>query len=453
MAARPPVKPPHAAARTLPTAVRLVVGLVIFIALGTVLLLLPGMATRPLTVMEALFTATSALTVTGLSTIVAVQDLTRLGQVTLLVLIQLGGVGFMVAVVVTLQLLGRRIIIDDRLALKDALGIAEPGAVLRLLSRMLIILFAIEALGALLLWFNWRFILPPGEALFYAIFHAISAFCNAGFDLFTGDPRFPNGLPTDTPTLTVIGSLILLGALGFPVIVDLVRLRRRNHRLSLHTRITTTVVAVLVLAGAVGLFIVETRPEGRLHAEPLPRQIVLSTFQSVSTRTAGFGAIAGFEQLHPASTLLLNALMFVGSGPASMGGGITTGTFAVLFLALYGYARGHGTAVIAGRQIAPLTVRRAAAVLTISITVVLVATWLILITHATTLDRAVFEVISAFATCGLTLAFTAELNPFGQLIIIFVMFWGRLGALTIVLALAPRRIPRLAYPEETILIG
>lgn len=445
-------KRPRAPRRTLPTAARLVVGLLIFIALGTVLLLLPGMATRPLTVMEALFTATSALTVTGLSTISVARDLTRLGQVTLLGLIQLGGVGFMVAVVVTLQLLGRRIIIDDRLALKDALGIAEPGAVMRLLSRMLIILFVIEGLGAFLLWFNWRFRLPPGEVVFYAIFHATSAFCNAGFDLFTGDPRFSE-VPTDTTTLTILGMLILLGALGFPVIVDVVRLRRRYHRLSLHTRITTVVVAVLVVIGALGLWIVETRPAGQLAAEPLSRQVVLATFQSVSTRTAGFSAITRLEELQPASMLLLSALMFVGSGPASMGGGITTGTFAVLFLALYGYARGHGTAVIAGRQIAPLTVRRAAAVLTISITVVLTASWLILVTHPTTLDRAVFEVVSAFATCGLSLAFTDELNTFGQLVIIFVMFWGRLGALTVVLALAPRYIPRLTYPEETILIG
>jgi trk system potassium uptake protein TrkH len=181
----------------------------------------------------------------------------------------------------------------------------------------------------------------------------------------------------------------------------------------------------------------------------------MSFFQSVSARTAGFAGIVSFEELTPASELLLIVLMFIGCAPASMGGGITTGTFAVLMLALWGYARGLPNAQIGGRTIAVGMVRKAAAVLTISLFLVLLSTWLILLTHPTaSFDAAFFEVISAFATCGLTLAFTGELNLFGQLVIMLMMFWGRLGALTIIVALAKQqRHQPVVYPEEQILIG
>lgn len=441
---------------TPPTALRLIIGLSVLVVLGTGALLLPGVGThRALAFNEALFTAVSALTVTGLSLISPARDLTLFGQVILLILIQLGGVGFMVGAVVILRLIGRRISLEDRLALKDSLGLLEPGAIIKLTKRVLLTVLGVELAGALLLWLNWRNQLPEGQAIFYALFHAISAFCNAGFDLFTGLPQYPVGLPTDTFTLIVFGALICLGSLGIPVLGDLI-LYWRERTFSLHTRITLTLVAALIVLGSVSIFLAETRPTGVLAEETPLRQMVLATFQSVATRTAGFIGVPSFEALTPATQLTLITLMFIGSGPASMGGGITTGTFAVLMLALWGYARGLPTAHIAGRRIAAMTVRKAAAVLTISLAVVFTATWLILITHPTaTLDAALFEVVSAFATCGLTLAFTSELNGWGQAVIMLVMFWGRLGALTIVIALAqlPQRPSLIEYPEEQLLIG
>ena len=436
---------------------RLVGGLAFLIAIGTGLLLLPISGTRQLTLMEALFTATSALSVTGLSVITPVRDLSLWGQILLMLLIQIGGVGFMVVAVIVFRLLGRRISFTDRIALSDSLGLLSPAAIVSLTRRVLITVITIELIGAFLLYIHWRTDprLSEGQAFFFALFHAVSAFCNAGFDLFTGTPGFNDGIPRDSVTLFVMGVLIFLGGLGIPVVADLIAYPN-ERRLSLHTRITLLVVSILVVGGAVGLWLSEAfDKDGVLVGQPLDRQIIVTVFQSVSARTAGFAGITNFEQLTPASQLLLIALMFIGCAPASMGGGITTGTFAVLSISLWSYARGLPTAQFGGRSLATGMVRRAAAVLTISLFVVLAASWLLVTTHDTTLDRTVFEVVSAFATCGLTLGFTDELNTFGQLVIIAVMFWGRLGALTIIIALARQSAaPQVVmYPEEQILIG
>lgn len=448
--------PQYAQRRPVPTALRLIGGLLLLVVVGTLLLTLPGVGTtRRLYLNEAFFTATSALSVTGLSIIVPVQDLTLLGQIILLCLIQIGGVGFMVAAVLIFRLLGRRVTLLDRLALSDSLGLLVPGAILQLTRRVLITVLTIEGVGAVLLWLNWREALGDGRAAFFALFHAVSSFCNAGFDLFSGLPDYPTGIPKDNATLTIMGSLIFLGGLGIPVLADLLTWPR-NHRLSLHTRLTLIVVLFLVCVGGFGMFLAESRSGTILVNESWPRRLLITFFQSISARTAGFAGVAGIEQLSPASHFLLVGLMFIGCAPASMGGGITTGTFAVLTLALWGYARGLPTAQIGGRTIAVWMVRKAAAVLTISLFVVQAATWLLLMTHDTTLESAFFEVISAFATCGLTLAFTNELNLFGQLVICFVMFWGRLGALTIIVALAQtqqRQVQPVTYPEEQVLIG
>jgi trk system potassium uptake protein TrkH len=439
--------------RRFPTPLRLVLGLAILLLIGTLLLMLPGMGQdRMLSPIEALFTATSALSVTGLSIIVPVQHLSGLGQVVLLFLIQVGGVGFMVMAVVLFRLIGRRISLVERQALCDSLGLLRPEAILQLTQRVLLTVAMIELVGASFLWLHWREQLGPGRAAFYALFHSVSAFCNAGFDLFGGLPDYPNGLPTDNITLMILGSLIVLGGLGIPVLGD-VLVFHRERRLSLHTRVTLWVVMILILVGGLGMFLAESTSNSVLLADPWPRRLLRTIFQSISARTAGFAGVPVADLTEP-SQLLIMTLMFIGAAPASMGGGVTTGTFATLVLTLWGYARGHATAQIGGRSLSPDMVRKASAVLTVSLFLVLLATWLILVTHDSAIDPVLFEVISAFATCGLTLDFTGELNLFGKWVIIFMMFWGRLGALTIVLALAQQRPRQLvSFPEEQILIG
>jgi trk system potassium uptake protein len=441
----------------IPVALRLVLGLLLLVVAGTLLLLLPGVTHgERLTVMEALFTATSALTVTGLTVISASTDLTRFGQLILLLLVQVGGVGYLFALALALQLARRRVRLMDRLALSSSMGLEKPEDIVRLSRRVLVGILLLETLGALLLYANWRFndVVAGDDTFFYAVFHAVMAFCNAGFDLFAGLPRYPSGIPGDHMSLLVMGLLIVLGGLGIPVLADLLRLRRRAH-FSLHTRLTLWAVVVLVLLGWIGLFIPETRPGGVLFGAPLDEQLMHTWFQSVSTRTAGFPGFENFDRMVPESQLLVMALMFIGSAPASMGGGITTGTLMVLILALWSYARGHMEVQVSGRAISAGTVRRAAVILTISIGSVVFATWLILLTHSITLSRALFEVVSAFATVGLSLGATSDLNTFGRLIIIVMMFWGRLGAVTLITALVQgtTHTERLVhYPEEQVLI-
>lgn len=439
-------------------ALRLVLALAFMIFLGTVLLSLPGMTTRPLGLVATLFTSTSAVTVTGLNVVVPSTDFTLLGQAAILVLVQVGGIGFIVLIVATLRLLGRHVSLLDRLTLSSELGVEKAGSVTTMMWRAILIMFVIEGVGAVLLYAHWRLndIVPPERAFFYAVFHAVTAFCNAGFDLFDGLPAYPRGLPDDPLSLIILGSLIICGGLGLPVYLDLLFGRRRYRRLALHTRVTLITSVLLVVGGMAGLLIGEYWRGNLLAGTTAPQRILLAWFQSVSARTAGFPGLQSFDQLHQSSRLVLIGLMFIGSGPASMGGGITTGTFAVLSMSLAGYVRGSRQTQAGKRTISEDTVRRATAVLLISMAVVAVATWLLLLTNDTfRIDTALFETVSALSTTGLTLGITDELNTFGRFIIMGVMFWGRLGAMTIMIALLQRgaKPQNVRYPEETLLVG
>lgn len=441
----------------LPIPVRLVAGLALLVTSGTLLLLVTEwVSDRPLTWNEALFTTVSALTVTGLSVIAPGRDLTIAGQIVLLVLIQLGGVGFMALAVVFFQLLGWQMRLENRIALRDALGLNNLSEILRLTQRAALVLLAIEFIGALALFLHWRTMLPLSEAqvAWYALFHAVSAMCNAGFDLFGGLPQFPSGAPTDTLTLVIMCTLIFLGGIGIPVITNLLQLPRQR-KLRFHVKLALLTSVILILFGGAALMFAESRPGGVLANEPDPlRRFALATAQSVSARTAGFAWLPNFDKISSSSQFLLMTLMFIGASPASMGGGIKTVTFAVLVLSLTSYVRGMREVTLWRRAVGAQNIQKAAAALTAALFAVVTATWLLAITQNAPLDRALFEVISAFATCGLTLAFTMEMDVFGQILIMFVMFWGRLGALTVVAAVAwPRKRPLVSYPEDEVLIG
>ncbi len=436
---------------TAPSALRLVVGLSAMVVLGTLLLLLPGVASRGhLTLGQAAFTATSAVSVTGLSVILPAQDLTLFGQIILLVLIQLGGVGFMVLAVSMQWLLGRKIGLADRLALQSSMGLQLPRAILRTMGNTLIGVLVIEAIGALALWLHWRTLMGDLQAFFYGVFHAVSAFCNAGFDLFAGTPGYP-GIPNDLVSLAIMGALIVAGGLGIPVWADLLFRRRRW---SLQTRVTLITSASLILFGTVGIVAAEASKGGLFVGLPWYDALGHSLFQSISARTAGFTPWEDLGAMQPASQLVITMLMLVGTAPASMGGGITTGTLAVLVITMWAYARRQDQPLVAGRALTQETVRRAITVLTISVFVVGGASWLMLVSQSISLDDALFSTVSAFATSGLATKPVSELTWFGKLIMMAMMFWGRLGALTIVVALARQSAPQpISYPEEQLLIG
>jgi trk system potassium uptake protein len=454
----PPQPQPQNRHRPWPVALRLVVGLLLLVAIGTGLLMLPAAsAGPPLPFGDALFTATSALTVTGLTVRPTSTTFSLTGHLILLGLIQIGGVGYMFAISLALLALRRGFSFRDRLTLTASLGLDQPGAILYVLKRSFWGILLIEAVGALLLYLHWRTsgIVAGDRTLLFAIFHAVSAFCNAGFDLFAGLPAYPDGIPSDNLSLAIMGILILIGGLGIPVLAELLNWQKvRRRRFNLHTRLTLSVVVLLVLAGWVGLFLPEVRPDGVLHDLPTSNQLMRSLFQSLSARTAGFPGLADFHALQSESQLLIMVLMFIGCAPASMGGGITTGTFGVLLLNLRSYALGLPEVHWGYRTIAPDVVRRAGVVLTVSIGLVIMATWLILMSHRLPLNMVLFEVISAFATCGLSLGITGELNGFGRLILLVLMVWGRLGALTIVTALAANGATKthVHYPPDKVLI-
>jgi trk system potassium uptake protein TrkH len=438
-----------------PVAMQLVSGLLVLIAIGTVLLMIPGAATRKLSLMDALFTATSASAVTGLSLFPVSTDLTIWGQLITLLLVQVGGVGLIVAVVLVFRLIGRQATLGERLAVTGSLGLDHPEEIALVMVRAIGLMLLIEGIGAFLLFLHWRIsgIVPAGQAAYYAIFHAVTAYCNAGFDLFYGLPQYPNGIPTDPLSLIIMGLLIVLGGLGIPVYMDLIYRRRRPF--SLHTRLTAGMSLALILLGTMGLLISEYRQAGVLSGMGFGQRVLLAWFQSVSARTAGFPGLPGFSELNFPSTLMLVALMFIGTAPASTGGGITTGTFAVLWLTVVSYARGLDKIRVGKHTLPAALLMRSLVVFVISISLVLLATWLLLLTNPFSLQESLFEVVSAYSTTGLSLGITTGLNMIGRLIIIFTMFAGRLGAITIMISLLgrDRKTGLVDYPEESILVG
>ena len=396
--------------RFLPIPLRLVVALATLIGIGTLLLRLPWATTQPISLLDALFTSTSAAAVTGLSVVTTSTAFTRLGQWVILLLMQFGGLGFLVTTVLTLRLLGRQISLVDRLAVSSSLGLASPRAILQVLGRTVTLMLAVEGIGALILWVHWRRsgIVPAGDAAFYALFHAVAAFCNAGFDLFGGLPQYPDGLPADPITLLTLGWLVILGGVGIPVYMEMLhrwearRTGGRRRRLSLQTRLALWSALILILIGWAGLLISEYRYEGVLSGVPFGERVLRAWFQSVAARTAGFASLSDFANLHEASRLLLICLMFIGSAPASMGGGVTTGTISILTLAVWSFARGYTTVHAGERAISLAMIWRAVTVLVISLGVVIVATWLLLLSQKLDFSAALFEVVSAFSTTGLS---------------------------------------------------
>jgi trk system potassium uptake protein TrkH len=230
---------------------------------------------------------------------------------------------------------------------------------------------------------------------------------------------------------------------------------RRKRPLSLHTRLTIIISLVLIFVGWIGLLISEYRQTGVLSTMPFGQRAVLAWFQSVSARTAGFPGLPGFSELNYPTILMLTALMFIGTAPASTGGGITTGTFVVLLLTVISYARGLDHIQVGKHSLPRTLLMRALVVFVISFSLVILASWLILLTNPFTLDQVLFEVVSAYSTTGLSLGITTGLNTIGRLIIIFTMFAGRLGAITIMISLLGRDTGKklIDYPEESILVG
>ena len=433
------------------------------IVVGTIALRVEGsLSAMPLAWTDALFTATSATCVTGLVVKDTGSDFSLGGQLIILALIQLGGLGILTLSSWFLLLLGRRPSLSGQTALTESFGLPAHLTLRRLLMRAIVYTLAVETVGAVLLFARFVAIYSPKRAAYLAVFHSISAFCNAGFGLFSNSLEdFAN----DPWINAVFIALIALGGLGFYVLEEIraaavSRWRGRPWRWSLHTRVVLATSVALIAVGAAAIFILEslgTHVATAWHARLMP-----ALFQSVTARTAGFNTV-DIDQLTNGTISILLLLMFIGASPGSTGGGIKTTTFAILGALVVARWRGRSDAEIAGRRIPADLVAKALAVTIAFLVGILLCVLILQVTELGGRPHSevrgeflelLFETVSAFGTVGLSLGVTPTLSTAGKLVIVLAMLVGRLGPLSFALTLIGER-RRLAYrfPEERILIG
>ncbi|MFB2580453.1 TrkH family potassium uptake protein [Herbiconiux sp. P15] len=421
---------------------------------GTALLMLPISKVGPggATFLEALFTATSAICVTGHIIVDTPVFWTPFGHGVILVLIQIGGIGVMSFATLLGLLVARRLGLRTRLTAVSETHTLALGDVRRVLRGVIIIALVVEAVCAAVLALRWMigYGWPPGEAIWYGVFHSVSAFNNAGFALFSDSIM---GFATDPWISLTVCAAIILGGLGFGVILELRRSFRTPSRWTLNTMTVVVGTGILLIAGSLTITALEWSNPATLGAMAPADRVLAGFTAGVVPRTAGFNNL-DISQMHPVTWLVTDILMFIGGGPASTAGGLKITTFAVLFFIVVTELRG-GTAVnMFGKRLPRSTHREAITVALLSLALVIGATAAIMLMTDYSLDRVLFEVISAYATVGLSTGITASLPPAAQLILVVLMFVGRIGPVALGSALALRTETRLyELPKERPIIG
>ena len=436
----------------------LVLSFVLLILVGTGLLMLPNATTGPgsMPFLAALFTATSAVCVTGLIVVDTATYFTTFGQGIILVLCQLGGLGILTFATVIGMMVRGNLGIREKTLLRDFVASRQFGEMSATVRRIVGLTFLIEALGALSLHSQWRQVwLTPEERLWHAVFHAVSAFCNAGFSTLHAGLAEPHTAMLPGVNLTIM-LLIILGGIGFSVLWESGRWvlrvpQRRARRLSVQSRLVWMVTAMLILGGA-GLFAV-LEAHGVLAGHAAGERVLAALFQSITARTAGFNTVA-IERLAVPTVVLLLILMLIGASPGSTGGGIKTTTVAVLGLTTLATIRNKARVEAFRRTLPWEVIHQAYATFFFAIGVITLALFILSITETHAFLDLFFEEVSAFATVGLSRGITASLSPTGKCVIIVSMFVGRVGSLTLGVALA-RQVTSTAYeyPTETVSIA
>ena len=433
----------------------LVLGFAAVILTGAFLLMMP-VASSDGTVtpfIDCLFTSTSAVCVTGLVTVDTGVHWSLFGQIVIMLLIETGGLGFMTFATMFAILLGRRISLKERLIMQEAYNSFSIQGIVKLVLYVMGITFTIEGIGAVLL--ATQFVPQYGWAkgIYFGIFHAVSAFCNAGFDLIGGFKNLTPYVENAVVSLT-IGGLIVIGGIGFAVITELLNYKK-SKKLSLHAKVVLSTTAILIVSGAVLFYLFErSNPETMGNLSP-KGTVLASLFASITPRTAGFNTIPT-EKMTLAGQFLTIILMFIGASPGSTGGGIKTSTAALLFMTVVAVVHGREDTEIDKKRISKELVYRAIAITLISFSLVMLVTMILCLTQNGTFIQFLYEATSAFGTVGLTLDLTTHLNWFGKLIILLTMYVGRVGVLTIALAFAKKQISagkNIKYPEDKILVG
>lgn len=428
-------------------------GFALIIFMGTLLLMLPIANTsgEALPFLDALFTATSATCVTGLVVVDTGTHFTIFGQIVIAVLIQIGGLGFMTMATLVALVFKRRITYKERLILQEAMNQTSVEGIVALIRKVIIYSLTIETVCAVLFAIRWAFDMPLGQALYFGIWHSISLFNNAGFDIF-GDFRSLTGYVAD-PFINLISIfLIVTGGLGFVVLSDLAEYRSKR-RLSLHSKVVLTATPALILVGMLVILIFEFSNPVTLGRLDGGGKLLASLFQSVATRTAGANTldIANMEQ---ATQFFMILLMFIGASPGSTGGGIKTTTFVLLLGAVWAMVRGREDIVFFRYRLEPERILKALSIVLLALFIVIGATMILSTTEDHHFLMILFEATSAFGTVGLSMGLTQDLTDVGKMLIIMLMFIGRVGLITMAYALGRREGKELyRHPEGKMIIG
>lgn len=427
------------------------------ILIGALLLMLPlSTASGEVTsFMNALFTSTSAVCVTGLVVVDTGTYWSVFGKTVILLLIQIGGLGFMTMTTSVAIILGKKIGLRNRMIMQEALNQFSISGVIRLTKYVVMATMAIEFIGALLL--STRFIPLYGlkNGLFYAVFHAVSAFCNAGFDIF-GNFSSLTAFAKDPIVNLVVMALIISGGLGFAVIADIFS-GKTFRKFSLHAKLVLTMTGALIIAGFITIFVLEYSNPETIGSYTFGEKIIASLFHAVTPRTAGFNTL-DLSKFTMASRLITMLLMFIGGSPGSTAGGLKTTTFGLMILSIVSVVRNSDEINFAHRRISRAVVNKALAVIFISTFWIMSMTFFLTVAESShSFEAILFESISAFGTVGLSMGITPTLTLAGKIIITIMMFFGRLGPLTIVIALNKRashsKRDLVRYPEGKIIVG
>ena len=434
------------------------------IIIGTILLSLP-IATRDRTVtpiVDSLFTATTSVCVTGLTTVSTLDHWSIFGKIVILVLAQFGGLGVITFSTSILMILGKRITLNERLLIQDAYNLDTLRGLVKLTKRIIKGTLIVEGMGAVL--YSIQFVKDYDffPAIGKAIFNSVSAFCNAGMDIL-GNESLAMYRGNVLVNLTTMG-LIIIGGIGFPVWWDIlkvigqsarkeIRAKYMFRRLELHSKIALTVTAILIVGGAFLIFIIEYNNPATLQGLPLGEKILASFFQSVTTRTAGFLTIPQ-ENFKDASTFIFLLLMFVGGSPSGTAGGVKTVTIALLYLSARSIVKGKNDIEVFRRKLPDFYLKKALSVVCVSLGVLIATILTLSVFVPGNFVDIVYEATSALATVGLTRNFTSSLNYIGKLIIICTMYLGRIGPITMMFAFNIKRTKGLrTLPEEKVLVG
>ena len=434
-----------------------------YIALGFFFIILAGSLILTLPIasrsgewtpfLDSMFTATSATCVTGLVVYDTFTHWNVFGQLVILLLIQIGGLGFITVGVGFSMAFRRRIGLWQRDLLKESINAMEIGGIVKLSRKIFIGTALCEGAGAILL--ATRFIPEFGfvKGIYYSIFHAISAFCNAGFDLMGGQQPYASftAYATDPVINITLMLLIIVGGLGFVVWSDVVLKRFRWKNYCLHTKMVISVTLLLIFGGALFLFLFEQG--GTISGMSTGDQILASLFGSVTARTAGFNTV-DTGALQPESKLLTIVLMFIGGSPGSTAGGVKTTTIAVILIYVISNLRGESGCNVFHRRIGDEVIKRASMVFCLNLFLGLISVTLILATSNLRMSDVLFEVYSAISTVGMTTGITRDLNVVGRIVIMILMYCGRIGSMTFALSLVAKPEAKgLSLPEEKITIG